>query len=87
MNASEKNIQNTENDQTAVGTSTDRLVFQAYFLARLKRLVALRNEVATASVEPWKLKALNHAIYSTILDCEQQGAKEDAKLILKGKES
>jgi hypothetical protein len=87
MNASEKNLQNTESNQTTEGTPINSLVFQAYFLARLKRLVALRSEIASASIEPWKLKALNHAIYSTMLDCERQDAKEEAKLILKSKDA
>jgi hypothetical protein len=59
---------------------------QLHFLARLERLVALRNSYQTDSPrEVWLLKAINRAIYSTLRDCIEAGVGEEARAILKGK--
>ncbi len=80
MNASSgQNLQDTD-------SSPQRVDLSEYFLGRLRNMVSARNEIP-AKIEPWKIKALDRAIYSTILDCEEQDVKEEAKLILKGKSS
>ncbi len=79
MIASGQNLQDTDSTPT-------RIELRVYFLTRLRNMVAARSQMP-AKIEPWKIKALDKAIYSTILDCEEQDVKEEAKLILKGKSS
>ncbi|MSQ31992.1 MAG: hypothetical protein EXR59_01955 [Dehalococcoidia bacterium] len=82
MNASSgQNLQDTD-------TGPSRIELGEYFLNRLRNMISARNQIhGQTKVEPWKVKALDRAIYSTILDCEVQDVKEEAKLILKGKSS
>lgn len=77
--SSGQNLQDTDSTPT-------RIELSEYFLIRLRNMVSARNQIPV-KIEPWKVKALDRAIYSTILDCEEQDVKEEAKLILKGKNS
>lgn len=77
--SSGQNLQDTD-------SSPKRLELSEYFLLRLKNMVSTRAQVP-AKTEQWKIKALDRAIYSTMLDCEELDVKEDAKEILKGKGS
>ena len=81
MNASGQNLQDTD-------TGPSRIELSEYFLNRLKNMISVRAQIqGKTQTEPWKIKALDRAIYSTILDCDEQEVKEEAKLILKGKSS
>lgn len=78
MNASSgQNLQDTD-------TGPSRIELSEYFLNRLRNMIAVRTQIQNTKTEPWKVKALDRAIYSTMLDCDEQDVKEEAKLILKG---
>ena len=85
MDAQNNEIPNAEASESSNTVQNEPISLKEYFLARLERLVALRAGLeASLKVEPWKKKALNHAIYSTMLDCNEQEVIEEAKLILSG---
>jgi hypothetical protein len=57
--------------------------FQSWTLARLARLVQLKQEYdADSKADPAVKKALARALYSTFLDCVAQGMAEEAKKVL-----
>lgn len=58
---------------------------QVFFLLRLMRLLDLqRNHVETDG--DWQAKLLDQAIYSTFIDCLEQGVSDDARSLLHQRE-
>jgi hypothetical protein len=56
---------------------------QLFFLTRLSWLIRQRRElINTLDVNDWRLKLLNKALYSTFLDCQEEGVGDEAKSLL-----
>jgi hypothetical protein len=56
---------------------------QLFFLTRLSWLVKQRRETAnTLDSTHWQSKLLNKALYSTYLDCVEEGVGDEAKRLL-----
>lgn len=55
---------------------------QLLFLLRLARLLRQRSEyLNVVSVDDWRMRLLNKAIYSNYCDCLEQGISDDAKAL------
>ena len=60
------------------------LPFQVYLLDRLEGLMARKQAYDTdPRREEWVARALDRAIYVTLVDCIQQGVGEEARAILR----
>lgn len=57
---------------------------QTFFLRRLQRMLKLKQNNPPFG-EPFIVKALHKAIFSTVLDCKEQNLTHEAHLILNGK--
>ena len=56
---------------------------QLFFLTRLTWLVRQRREtINTLDPNSWQSKLLNKALYSTYMDCVQEGVGDEAKRLL-----
>jgi len=56
---------------------------QLFFLTRLTGLVRQRRElVNTLEQNDWRRKLLDKALYSTFMDCSEEGLAEEAKNLL-----
>ena len=56
---------------------------QLFFLTRLSWLIRQRRElINTLDVSDYRAKLLNKALYSTFLDCAEEGVGDDAKNLL-----
>jgi hypothetical protein len=59
---------------------------QLFFLTRLSWLIRQRRElINTLDADDWRLRLLNKALYSTFLDCEDEGVGDEAKALLSQK--
>jgi len=76
-----------ENSQGVVGAAQQLTKLQDHFLDRLQHFLKRKAEVQQVPRSDSRiLKALDKAVYSTYLDCVEQGLGEDAKALLKLKE-
>ncbi len=76
-----------ESDQVITVAAQQLTKLQDHFLDRLQYFLNRKSEVQQDPASDSRiLKALDKAIYSTYLDCVEQGVGEDAKAILKPKE-
>ncbi|MBM3924682.1 MAG: hypothetical protein FJ320_01635 [SAR202 cluster bacterium] len=74
----------TENSQVVTDAVQQLTKLQDHFLERLHYYTHRKAEVRQVQHSDGRiLKALDKAIYSTYLDCVEQGVGEDAKAILK----
>jgi len=56
---------------------------QLFFLTRLSWLIRQRRELTnTLDATDWRTKLLNKALYSTFLDCVEEGIGDEAKGLL-----
>ncbi|MBI4212929.1 MAG: hypothetical protein HY534_01350 [Chloroflexi bacterium] len=56
---------------------------QLFFLTRLSWLIRQRRElINTLDVSDYRAKLLNKALYSSFLDCVEEGVGDDAKNLL-----
>ena len=56
---------------------------QLFFLTRLTWLVRQRREtINTLDSSSWQSKLLNKSLYSTYMDCVQEGVGDEAKRLL-----
>lgn len=56
---------------------------QLFFLTRLSWLIRQRRElINTLDESDWRQKLLNKALYSTFLDCQEEGVGDEAKSLL-----
>ena len=56
---------------------------QLFFLTRLSWLIRQRRElINTLDETDWRLKLLNKALYSTFLDCDEEGVGDEARGLL-----
>jgi hypothetical protein len=56
---------------------------QLFFLTRLSWLIRQRRElINTLDASDWRAKLLNKALYSTFLDCVEEGVGDEAKGLL-----
>ena len=73
-----------QRDVTAGGDAAAR----TYFLARLERLIALREQqLATAPQDKLALRLLARALYATYMDCVSVGAGDEASGLLEKAQS
>lgn len=57
--------------------------YQLFFLTRLSWLIRQRRElINTLDANDWRAKLLNKALYSTFLDCVEEGVDDEAKSLL-----
>ena len=56
--------------------------FQGFLYTRLQHLVRLRRSDALPSAEPWVIRAIDRAIYSTVLDCRKEGLEREVRELL-----
>lgn len=57
---------------------------QGFLYTRLQHLVRLRRSEALQSTEPWVIRAIDRAIYSTVLDCRKEGLDREVRELLGG---
>ncbi|MEA2640683.1 MAG: hypothetical protein QOF51_2077 [Chloroflexota bacterium] len=79
------NEQKSENVGSSVQTGGLRSFTptQLFFLTRLSWLIRQRRElVNTLDETDWRLKLLNKALYSTFLDCVEEGVGDEARSLL-----
>lgn len=56
---------------------------QLFFLTRLSWLIRQRRElINTLDASDWRRKLLDKALYSTFLDCRDEGVEDEAKSLL-----
>ena len=82
--ASERNAENAR--ATVQGQSSGFRSYaptQLFFLTRLSWLIRQRRELMnTLDASDWRGKLLNKALYSTFLDCVEEGVGDEAKGLL-----
>lgn len=56
--------------------------FQGFLHARLQHLVRLRRSDALQAADVWVIRAIDRAIYSTVVDCRKEGLDREVRELL-----
>ena len=81
--ASERNAENAGATVQGQGGLRSYAPTQLFFLTRLSWLIRQRRElINTLDPSDWRAKLLNKALYSTFLDCQEEGVGDEAKGLL-----
>jgi hypothetical protein len=81
--AEERNLPNTASAPVQTGGLRSYTPIQLFLLTRLASLVRQRREfINMLDAGDWKRKLLDKALYSTYLDCVEQGVGDEAKGLL-----
>jgi len=82
--ASERNAENASATVPGQGNGLRQYTpTQLFFLTRLSWLIRQRRELTnTLDATDWRTKLLNKALYSTFLDCVEEGIGDEAKGLL-----
>jgi hypothetical protein len=81
--ADERNLKNTASAPVQTGGLRSYTPIQLFLLTRLASLVRQRREfINMLDAGDWKRRLLDKALYSTYLDCVEQGVGDEAKGLL-----
>jgi len=56
--------------------------FQGFLHTRLQHLVRLRRSDALQAADVWVIRAIDRAIYSTVVDCRKEGLDREVRELL-----
>ncbi len=56
--------------------------FQGFLHVRLQHLLRLRRSNALQSADLWVVRAIDRAIYSTVVDCRKEGLDREVRELL-----
>lgn len=81
--ADERNVNNAASAPVQSGGLRSYTPIQLFLLTRLASLIRQRREyINMLDPSDWKRKLLDKALYSTYLDCVEQGVGDEAKSLL-----